>query len=433
MFGRCLFAGIIIAFALILTLSVCAEEYELQLEVLDMRQAKVNVRGQYLNPTTRWEEQLSKEPRYRSKAPLYAAASFGSGEDNRYTMVLDELRGTGRGYDTLYVDRNNNEDLTDDPRIMGRITQRDPLTGRFGPIQVMVDYGDRTVPYYFSMMYYHFGHEELQRGNGYVQDFQLTLLSAGYYTGAVSFGDTEYRIAVVDFNSNGVFNERFKAQSNGPDDQFYTYGDQVLVDVNDDGMFEAGYNNDKESYPYAGYLEVDGKWYSLNTSIHGGTVAVREPDLKLGILDVGDQSSSGSLLLASANGVLRVKTGQQIRVPADTYWIYSHSTSVWDSSGDWRFDARVTNASKKFQVMEGNKVEVKFGAPLVINVRSVNRSEQSDTAKAGDTVRLALTVSGQGGEDYTDITRNDTRPPAPTFKAVDEDGKVVAEGAFEYG
>jgi hypothetical protein len=44
-----------------------------------------------------------------------------------------------------------------------------------------------------------------------------------------------------------------------------------------------------------------------------------------------------------------------------------------------------------------------------------------------------LTFSGQAGEVFTNISESAKQLPRPTFKAVDENGKVVAESSFEYG
>jgi hypothetical protein len=424
-----------IALALVLVISVCAEEYELQFEARDMRRSGVYVQGQYTRPRTRSEERLSAEPRYRSKVPLYAALRFGKNGDTRYTIVLDESKGTGRGYDMLYADRNNNGDLTDDPRIMGRIIQRgsNSTMGNFGPVELMVEYGDRTSPCYFFVEYYHYGEQRLRRGASDVQNFQLTLWTGGYYTGNVSFGASERQIAIVDFNCNGIFNESFNTRSMGSGGRLYASGDYVLVDANDDGVFNAGYTDGDEACPCAKYVQVDGRWYSLDISDHGGTVEIQEPDLELGTIEIAEQPSSGSLLLSSANGVLKVQAGQEIQVPVGTYQVYNHSTSISDSSGNWRYNASGTTAGKKFQVTGGNAVAVGFGAPLVINVEMDSRYRRGGRAKAGSTVDLSLTISGQGGETYTSIMRDNGNPPAPTFKAIDEDGKEVAQGTFRYG
>ena len=60
-------------------------------------------------------ELLSKEPEYKSARPLYSAVELGDAKDRFITLVVDESKGSGSGYDTLYVDANNNGDLTDDP------------------------------------------------------------------------------------------------------------------------------------------------------------------------------------------------------------------------------------------------------------------------------------------------------------------------------
>jgi hypothetical protein len=138
MFRRCLSIGIGLSVLFILVISVCADEYQLQYKVLDLRKEGMYTSGQFLRPNTQSEERLSAEPKYRSKTPVYAVATFGSGTDSRYTIVLDESKGTGRGYDVFYVDSNNNENLTDDRKIAGRIRQqgRDFTRGNFAPLRL---------------------------------------------------------------------------------------------------------------------------------------------------------------------------------------------------------------------------------------------------------------------------------------------------------
>ena len=60
---------------------------------------------------TRPHEPLRAEPRYRSRDVLYGYLTLGNGPDPRITFVLDELE---QPTWTLWVDRNNNQDLTDD-------------------------------------------------------------------------------------------------------------------------------------------------------------------------------------------------------------------------------------------------------------------------------------------------------------------------------
>jgi len=365
--------------------------------------------------------------------PLYLVAQLGSGADKRYTIVLDESKGTGRGYDILYVDRNNNENLTDDQRIVRRTRQQGTSypTGTFGPIEVMLDYGDRATPYYFSVEYRRYGDQRIRLGAREVQNINVRLQSSGYHTGVVLFGESERRIAVVDFNDNGLFNEYFKPRYDmrGPEGRLYATGDQILMDVNGDGRFESN-----ELYPYAKYLQVNGKWYSLDIPAHGAAVTVQEPDLKLGTLQIPAQVGSCSLQLVSKNSILRFEaTGKDVQAPAGTYQLYAHNTQAKDSSGSWRYDATGTTSGKKFQLAEDTVLPLPFGSPLRVSVSSRSRDGQYVQPKAGGTVVLSLTFSGQGGETYTNIQRNGGRPPAPTFKVVDESEKIVAKGTFQYG
>jgi len=438
MLRRCLSIAMGSTAVLILVLPLYADDYELQYKALDLRQEGIYTRTQYLRPGTRPEERLSAEPKYRSRMPIYAVATLGNDGDNRYTVVVDESGGTGRGYDILYVDRNNNENLTDDPRIVGRIRRQgtSSTTGNFGPVGVMVEYDDRTVPYYFSVSYQRYGGQSIRRGARFVENMNLSLQPSGYYAGVVSFGGSKHRIAVIDFNSNGLFNEYFKPRSGvaGSGGSFYAIGDQILIDANSDGRFERGYPNNKELYPYAKYVQVDGKWCSLDIAPRGGKVEVRNPSMKLGTIRIPAQLGSCSLQLVSVNGILKFEeTGNEFQVPTATYQFYGHTMEVKHSSGNWRYDTRGTASGKKFEVAEDTVLPLRFGPPLLLNLSYSTRGPGGTQPKAGDTIQLSLTFSGQGGEQYTNIMKNGTRPPAPTYKIVDEAGKIVDKGTFEYG
>ena len=53
------------------------------------------------------------EPQYASAKPAYRFLAFGPAGRHIVAMVGDESTGTGKGYDTLYVDLNGNRDLTE--------------------------------------------------------------------------------------------------------------------------------------------------------------------------------------------------------------------------------------------------------------------------------------------------------------------------------
>jgi len=53
-----------------------------------------------------------KEPKYGSAMPAYRFLAFGPEGRTIVALVADESQGTGKGYDTLYVDLNADHDLT---------------------------------------------------------------------------------------------------------------------------------------------------------------------------------------------------------------------------------------------------------------------------------------------------------------------------------
>ncbi|MFC1582123.1 hypothetical protein ACFL4W_01160 [Planctomycetota bacterium] len=56
---------------------------------------------------------LNKLPSFKSENVRYSIWVLGEGQKSVMTMAWDESEGTGKGYDTLYIDRNFNRDLTE--------------------------------------------------------------------------------------------------------------------------------------------------------------------------------------------------------------------------------------------------------------------------------------------------------------------------------
>jgi len=58
---------------------------------------------------------------------------------------------------------------------------------------------------------------------------------------------------------------------------------------------------------------------------------------------------------------------------------------------------------------------------------------QSRSPSRSPSAELSLTLSGQGAEKYDWPAKDGKRPPVPTYRIIDEAGKTVASGTFEYG
>ena len=421
---------------LIITLSVCAEEYELKYKAVNPNLRTFYIAGQSLRAMSEPEEELSAKPELKSRIPVYVAVTLGNGKD-QYTLILDESNGTGAGYDVLYVDSNNNEDLTDDSVIPLRIPNNNGMK-QFGPIEVMIKYDDIMEPYYFYLDYQRMDTPVLHENSKFLENMYLRLIPGGYFTGTANIGNSKYMISVVDFNGNGIFNEPFnvKPEVKAPDGRLYAVGDQVLFTVDANRAKMSFY-----FYPYSNYINLDGKWYSVDVSSDGRKMEINKADIDLGTIRVPYQLNS--LQLVSENGVITVngrnildpkgKITYEYEVPTGTYKLFAYTMRMRKSGEEWFCNASGTESVEQFQVKKGEVFDLKLGYPFIMNVSCLPLSGQQKNIEAGDTVLLSLTFSGQAGEVFTNITKSGKQLPRPTFKAVDESGKVVSEGSFEYG
>jgi hypothetical protein len=83
----------------------------------------------------------AEEPRFSSAKPLHAFVAVNENRTKILSLVFDESKGTGEGYDRIYADLNFNGDLTDDRVIEGSCDkQGDMLTCLFPEVDLAVPY-----------------------------------------------------------------------------------------------------------------------------------------------------------------------------------------------------------------------------------------------------------------------------------------------------
>lgn len=107
------------------------------------------------------QRSLDKAPAFRSEKVRYNIWVLGDGRKSVMTMAWDESRGTGTGYDTLYVDRNFNRDLTEAGEQLKLIAQDKDCKHAYPPLEGIKEadgdkvfnlklagwYGDYTIGY----------------------------------------------------------------------------------------------------------------------------------------------------------------------------------------------------------------------------------------------------------------------------------------------
>ena len=88
---------------------------------------------------------LAKAPQFKSDNVRYNIWVLGDGKKSVMTMAWDESGGTGTGYDTLYVDRNFNLDLTEDGEKLTLIKRDKDPKHAYPPLEGIKEAdGDKT-------------------------------------------------------------------------------------------------------------------------------------------------------------------------------------------------------------------------------------------------------------------------------------------------
>ena len=88
-------------------------------------------------------------------------------------------------------------------------------------------------------------------------------------------------------------------------------------------------------------------------------------------------------------------------------------------------DTWVLDLAKGQSVSGLKNKNAKPGAPLLV---------KTDVQARGRELSIGLLIEGQAGESYQPgAMKNGSRVPPPTFKVIDESGKVLVNGQFHYG
>ncbi len=127
---------------------------------------------------------ILNEPVYASEKPLYAAIAVNEAASKVLTLVFDESKGTGKGYDTLYADLNFNGDLTDDEAIEGTLIGGEGyFSGSFSSIAVSVPYNDKgqgiEEPCELTVQYFQFSPQTIR---SYNEEGERILVESGEQT-----------------------------------------------------------------------------------------------------------------------------------------------------------------------------------------------------------------------------------------------------------
>ena len=383
-------------------------------------------------------------------------------------------------YNRLYFDFNHNGDLTDD-----KVIEAERETGsrvmsvggqsycqfQFPRVDVTIDVEGTKLDYSFFL-----------RGNAVASpSFSYTSISlnaAVYREGEITLEGKKRHVVLIDYNSNGRFDDETKIRGDVryPNGQVYAeQGDMLLVDPDPSNPgIESPYDitSGKSRYFVSKLANIDGRYYDVKITPAGDQLTLTPSPVALG--NVTNPNDGYRAVIYGDKGFLKISgnKGTSTPVPEGEWKLLSYTingTERPEPSKPAKTEAAKNNqASKKGSLLQGlaKSMESLVGGPGGPGFRSYStvaaqatNTYKAVTVRSGETVELpfgppykpvvtadyfsdgnqrqqlslAMSLIGSADEICTNLVVNGGRPAKPEFSISDPKGKVVAQGSFEYG
>jgi thiol-disulfide isomerase/thioredoxin len=245
-------------------------QLELAPTILDMEHLRASRMGYMPAPYRLVPEKpagIVKEPAYAGR-PGYGAFLIGNGPNAVTLFVVDEIgekEADQKG--KLYVDRNQNGDLTDDgPGDWEKTKVLDGITVYFAVVPVRASWGGPL--------------EETQTGEYHLFVYKRHGQPGGAYAkisgraGTLELGDKKYPVVLAENTNDALFTVPVRGDLTRRPVELY-------VDLDGDGTFKGLMTSvdgkdfkSPERFSLAEPFEIDGQWYTGRPTITGDTLTL---------------------------------------------------------------------------------------------------------------------------------------------------------------
>ena len=278
--------------------------------------------------------------------------------------------------------------------------------GMSGPVAITV--GAATVKLRFGSV-----------GNG-----QLMMVSpGGYMAGEVKLAEQTYRVAAVCNSSDGRYDKALQLPLSRASQPEFNI---LAIDLNQDGRFDPNTLEAGEVMPLARMVKVKDVYYNVTLAPDGSSVRLEKADPGMGTIDVG--SPDVEMMVLSDAGFQRFSgSGGKWQAPAGRYMALQVQLAKTDAQGaKWTLSGSGAGKLESLEVRKGETLAMKLGPPLVTKVEATPAGE--------GTVSIGMALEGQSGERYAPgAAKTGAVQSPPELKILDQAGKVLATGKFEFG
>ncbi|MGC8863455.1 MAG: hypothetical protein ACP5R5_11875, partial [Armatimonadota bacterium] len=264
-------------------------------------------------------------PPLKSAKPAYFACRFdGEGEDGCLVIVLDESKGTGKGWDTAYVDLNRNWDLSDEsPMTLSRVgpsAQTEEFTVPLRQHDAEGNVFERPVR----------AHVETFSGD---QDYVVaSVIRNGVWRGLIDSNKGRVECAVLDDNCNGICGDyaRYNDES-----EFVGNGDRIYIDTNGAGEVIIWPGKNSHCVNLVPVARIGSRFYKIAVSSLGDKVTIEPYTGEMGTLLVrgtdveGRKAQVGGVSVVGNPGFYEFESADKpIQLPIGRYRISTCELSV---------------------------------------------------------------------------------------------------------
>lgn len=377
----------------ILLASVAAAQDEQWLQyrsAAEARQIVGDMGYSYQQPTSKQPEHV-KVPDFTADKPLFMEMKAPLAASGSVWLAFDKSSVNGQ-YDRVYLDANANGDLSDEKPI--EPYRRESNQAVFGPLKIVFASADGPITYHLTA--------ELRV---YSPEQTYCLLSpACWYEGPITVGGVKKFCTLIDYNVNGVFNDK------SPD---ASQCDRIRI----------GEESGRDSRYVGQFIEVGEKLYQPKIAPDGACISLAEAtDVAFGAVRVA--GSITSFEAGGLNGLFLCKPENGLaRLPAGDYRIGRWSIVRTDDKGArWELQATAGSAVS-LTVAANQEKELSIGEPIY---------SLAEYSKSGSFYNFSQNLQGRQGERIT-LVRNGSQPPPPKLRIKSREGAYDRALSFEYG
>ncbi len=306
-------------------------------------------------------------------------------------MAFDRKSKAGP-HDLLYIDINGNGSLADESAL--EAYERDERNAKFEPVKILFDGEDGPITYHLNVKFYR-----------YQDRTYLNLWPAGWYEGAIKVAGANKYCVLIDYNSNGTFNDK-------------------SLNAAECDRIRIGKKGDQDTRFVGNFIEIDGALYRPEIARDGAYIKLNKAeDVKFGTIRLPQTIMEFSA--GGENGLFKLKLESGTSsLPVGKYRINQWAVEKEYKNGKkWKLQGIGSSDKGDFDINTGNETELSIGEPIVSTL-NVNKRDSGYS--------FNHSLGGRLGE-RIELTRNGSRPPAPKLHIKSKDGSYDRIFSFEYG